>query len=113
MWPLAFLPTPSLCRWRRTQADVAARNAVVRAVISAPTHFLEQLLGRAALPLRQLGFLLQNLRQNFNPFAELRRWLNSPRVFELRLWPRMTLRTVARDADSIRTISLTERSCSK
>jgi hypothetical protein len=82
-------------------------------LLHASTHFLEQLLGRAALPLRQLGFLLQNLRQNFNPLAELRRWLNSPRVFELRLWPRMTLRTVARDADSIRTISLTERSCSK
>ncbi len=60
-------------------------HAVVRAVISAPTHFLEQSLCRAAFPLRQLGFLLQNLRQNLNPFAELRRRLNPPCVFELRL----------------------------
>ena len=60
-------------------------NAVVGAVISAPAQFLEQPLGRAALTLRQLGFLLQDLRQSLDPVAQLRRWLNAPRVFELRL----------------------------
>ena len=60
-------------------------HAVVGAVISAPAQFLEQPLGRAALPLRQLGFLLQDLRQNLDPFAELRRGLNPPRVLELGL----------------------------
>ncbi len=39
-------------------------HAVVGTVISAPALLLEQPLGRAALPLRQLGFLLDDLRQN-------------------------------------------------
>src|ERR1019366_8670131 len=60
-------------------------HAVVGAVISAPTKFLEQALGRAALPLRQLGFLLDDLRQILDPVTKLRRGLNSPRVFELSL----------------------------
>src|SRR5476649_2205666 len=60
-------------------------HAVVGTVISAPTKFLEQALGRAALPLRQLGFLLDDLRQNLDPVAKLRRGLNSPRVLELSL----------------------------
>ena len=51
-------------------------HAVVGAVISAPAQLLEQPLGRAALPLRQLGFLLQDLRQNLDPVAKLRRRLN-------------------------------------
>jgi hypothetical protein len=46
-------------------------HAVVGAVISAPTQLLKQPLGRAAFPLRQLRFLLQNLRQSLNPIAEL------------------------------------------
>ncbi len=60
-------------------------HAVVGAVISAPTQFLEQPLRRAAFALRQLGFRLQNLRQRLDPDAELRRWLNVPSVFELGL----------------------------
>src|ERR1700680_1091819 len=60
-------------------------HAVVGAVISAPTKFLEQALGRAALPLRQLGFLLDDLRQILDPVAKLRRGLDSPRVLELSL----------------------------
>src|SRR5258708_1280954 len=54
-------------------------HAVVGAVISAPAQFFKQTLGRAALPLRQLGFLLDDLRQNLDPVAKLRRGLNSPR----------------------------------
>ena len=60
-------------------------HAIVRAVISASAHFLEEPLRRAAFTLRQLGFLLQNLRQNLDPDAKLGRRLNAPRVFELRL----------------------------
>src|ERR1700682_6737396 len=60
-------------------------HAVVGAVISAPAQFLEQALGRAALPLRQLGFLLDDLRQILDPVAKLRRGLDFPRVFELSL----------------------------
>ena len=60
-------------------------HAVMRAVISAPAQFLEKPLGRATFPSWQLGFLLQNLRQNLDPLAELRRRLNLPRVIELRL----------------------------
>jgi hypothetical protein len=57
-----------------------AMNAVVRAVISASAQLLEQALRRAPFPLRQFGFLLQDLRQNLNPVAKLRRGLNSSRV---------------------------------
>src|SRR5277367_4024782 len=60
-------------------------HAVVGAVISAPTQFLEQPLRRASLPLRQLGFRLQNLSQRLDPDAELRRRLNVASVLELRL----------------------------
>ncbi len=60
-------------------------HAVVGAVISAPAQLLEQPLGRAALPLRQLGFLLDDLRQNLDPVAKLGRGLNAPRVLELSL----------------------------
>ena len=58
-------------------------HAVVRAVISAPTKLFEQPLRRTALPLRQLGFRLENLRQRIDPNAKLRRRLNVPSVFEL------------------------------
>src|SRR5271169_5765063 len=66
--------TPELCE---------AMHAVVRAVISAPTKLFEQPLRRTALPLRQLGFRLENLRQRIDPNAKLRRRLNVPSVFEL------------------------------
>ena len=62
-------------------------HAVVGAVISAPAQFLEQPLGRAALPLRQLGFLLQDLRQSLDPLAELGRGLHPALVLELGLVP--------------------------
>jgi hypothetical protein len=60
-------------------------HAVVRAGVATPAQLLEQPLGRAPLPLRQLGFLLQDLRQNLNPVAKLRRRLNSSLVLELGL----------------------------
>src|SRR5260221_12654449 len=60
-------------------------HAVVGAVISAPTQLLEQPLGRAALPLRQIGFLLQDLRQHLHPVAKLRRGLNFAHIFEIGL----------------------------
>jgi len=88
-------------------------HAVVGAAISAAAQFLEQPLRRAALALGQRGLRLQNLRQRLDPNAQLRRRLNVPRVLELRLWPRMTLRTVARETESVRTISLIDRFCSK
>src|SRR6202166_1075107 len=53
-----------------------AMHAVVRAVISAPTKLFEQPLRRTALPVRQLGFRLENLRQRLDPNAKLRRRLN-------------------------------------
>src|SRR6202167_4092722 len=53
------------------------------AAVSAPTQFLEQPLRRTALPLPQLGFRLQNLRQRLDPNAKLRRGLNVPCVLEL------------------------------
>jgi hypothetical protein len=51
-------------------------HAVVGAVISAPTQFLKQPLGRAAFALRQLGFIIQNLSQNPDPIAEPGRGLH-------------------------------------
>src|SRR5208282_1083061 len=60
-------------------------HAVVGAVISAPAQLLEQPLRRPAFSLRQLGFLLQDLRQNVDPCAELGRGLNSTLVLELGL----------------------------
>src|SRR3974390_2417075 len=60
-------------------------HAVVGAVISPPAQFPEQPLGRAALPLWELCFLLDDLRQYLNPAAKLRRGLDSPRVLELGL----------------------------
>src|ERR1700691_2571860 len=60
-----------------------AMHAVVGAAVSAPTQLLEQPLRRTALPLRQLGFRLQNLRQRLDPNAELRRGLNVPCILEL------------------------------
>src|SRR3974390_3453100 len=60
-------------------------HAVVGAVISPPAQFPEQPLGRAALPLWELCFLLDDLRQNLDPVAKLRRGLDSPRVLELSL----------------------------
>src|SRR5882762_3377779 len=68
-------------------------HAVVGAVISAPTQLLKQPLGRTAFPLRQLRFLLQNLRQSLNPIAEFGRGLNPALVLELGQGPRTTLRT--------------------
>src|SRR6516162_1564137 len=61
-------------------------HAVVGTVISAPTQLLKQPLGRTAFPLRQLRFLLQNLRQSLNPIAELGRGLNPALVLELGQW---------------------------
>src|SRR5271155_4072606 len=58
-------------------------HAVVGAVISTPAEFLEQSLGRPAFPLGKLGFLLNELRQNLNPVAKLRRRLNPSSVLEL------------------------------
>src|SRR6202140_815355 len=58
-------------------------HAVVGAVISAPAQLLEQPLRRPAFALRQLGFLLQDLRQNLDPCAELGRGLNSALVLDL------------------------------
>jgi len=60
-------------------------NAIVGAVITATTQFLEQTLRRAALPPRQGVFLLQDLRQNLDPDAQLRRRLDATLVFELGL----------------------------
>jgi len=80
-------------------------HAVVSAVISAPRSSSKQPLGRTALPLRQLGFLLKNLRQNLDPVTKLRRRLNARAYLNSVLWLRMTLRTVARDTESVRTIS--------
>ena len=60
-------------------------HAVVSAVISAPAQLLEQPLRRSAVSLRQLGFLLQDIRQNLDPCAELGRGLNSALVLELGL----------------------------
>ena len=59
-------------------------HAVVGAVIAAPTQLLEQPLGRSPLPPRQLGFLLQDLGQNLDPLAQLRRRLHAALVLELR-----------------------------
>ena len=88
-------------------------HAVVRAIVTATAQLFEQALGRAAFPPRQLCFLLQDLGQDLDPFADFgagctpRSYLNSV------AWPRITLRTVARDTDSVRTISLIGRCCSK
>ena len=60
-------------------------HTVVGAVIAAPPQLLEQSLRRPAFPLRQLGFVLQNLRQNLDPIAKLGRGLNPALVFELGL----------------------------
>src|SRR5271154_3898196 len=54
-------------------------------VDAAPAQLLEQPLRRPAFSLRQLGFLLQDLRQNLDPCAELGRGLNSALVLELDL----------------------------
>ena len=51
-------------------------HAVMRAVIAAPAQLLEQTLRRSPLPPRQLGLLLQDLGQNRDPLAELRRRLH-------------------------------------
>src|SRR5450432_1703755 len=56
---------------------------VVLALTAFSTKLLEQPLRRTALPLRQLGFSLENLRQRLDPNPELRRRLNVPSVFEL------------------------------
>ena len=64
-------------------------HAVVGAVISAPAQLLEQPLRRPAFSLRQLGFLLQDLRQNLDPCAKLGRGLNSALVLELSLVERV------------------------
>ena len=80
-------------------------HAVVRAVIAAPAQLLEQTLGRASFPPWQLRFLLQDpLRTSthspsFGAGSTPRSYLNSVAS------PRITLRTVARDTDSVRTIS--------
>jgi hypothetical protein len=60
-------------------------HAVVVAVVAATAQLLEQALCRAPLPARQLGFLLQDRRQNLNPLTELRRRLDLAFGFELRL----------------------------
>src|SRR5450631_2496043 len=58
-------------------------HAVVSAVVAVTAQLLEQALGRAALPPEQALFLLQNLRQNIDPFTELRRRLDAALVLEL------------------------------
>ena len=58
-------------------------HAVVRTLIAAPAQLLEQPLGRAALPPRQLGFPLQDLGQNLDPLAQLRRRLHATLILEL------------------------------
>ena len=60
-------------------------HAVVGAVIAASAQLLEQTLRRAALPPRQAVFLLQDLRQNLDPIAQLGRRLDAALVFELGL----------------------------
>ena len=70
------------------------------------------MLRRAAFPPRQLRFLRQDLRTvthspSLGTGCTPRSYLNSV------AWPRITLRTVARDTDSVRTISLIGRCCSK
>ena len=60
-------------------------HAVVGAVISASAQLLKQPLGRTAFAPRELAFLLQDLRQNLDPIAELRRGLNPALVLELGL----------------------------
>ena len=58
-------------------------HAVVGAVVAAPAQLLEQALGRATLPPRQLGFLLKNLGQNLDPLAQLGRRLHAALILEL------------------------------
>ena len=58
-------------------------HAIVRTVIAAPAQLLEQPLRRAAFPPRQLRFLLQDLGQNLDPLAQLRRGLHTTLVLEL------------------------------
>jgi hypothetical protein len=58
-------------------------HAVVRAVVAAPAQLVKQTLGGPALPPREPGFLLQDLGQDLDPLAQLRRRLNAPLVLEL------------------------------
>src|SRR5450759_1095797 len=57
-------------------------HAVVGAVIAASAQFFEHTLRRAALPLGQVAFLLQDIRQNLDPVAKLGRGLNPALVLE-------------------------------
>ena len=58
-------------------------HAVVGAVIAASAQFLEHTLRRAALPLGQVAFLLQDLCQNLDPVTKLGRGLNPALVLKL------------------------------
>jgi hypothetical protein len=88
-------------------------HAVVRAVIAAAAQLFEQPLGRSTLPPGQFGFFLQNLDQNLNPLAQLWRRLNTALIPKLSGLAADTLRTVARDTDSVLTISLIGKCRSK
>jgi hypothetical protein len=93
-------PVELIClAWREAQRNISLdRNprllsppslgkpmhAIVRTVIAAPAQLFEQALRRAAFPPRQLGFLFQNLGQNADPLAKLRRRLHVAFILELR-----------------------------
>jgi hypothetical protein len=62
-----------------------AMHAVVRAVVAAPAQFLEQTLRRPALPSGEIALLLQDLRQDIDPRAELRHGLHATLILELGL----------------------------
>ena len=57
-----------------------AMHAVMRAIVTATAQLFEQALGRAAFPPRQLRFLLQDLRQDLDPFAQLWHGLNAAQL---------------------------------
>src|SRR5271154_1021630 len=62
-------------------------HAVVGAIIAAPAQLLEQALRRPTLAPGQFRFLLQDLGQNLDPLAKLRRRLHAALVLEHRLLP--------------------------
>jgi hypothetical protein len=88
-------------------------HAVMRAVIAAPAQLLEQPLGRPPLPpaaaasASRISVRTAIHSPSFGAGCTPRAYLNSVSC------PRTTLRTVARDTDSVRTISLIGRRCSK
>jgi len=79
-------------------------HAVVGAIVTATTQLFEQALGRAAFPRGSFASSLQDLGRTSThspsfALVHARSYLNSLRAT-------ITLRTVARDTDSVRTISL-------